>query len=171
MRRLFLVAAALLAQQPSARFPALKSENVEGKSFSLPADFPGARTVVFVAFEKEQQTEIDTWTPFLLSLAASHAGLSFVEFPTLKKLTAPLRWTIRRGMKTQIKDAALRERTIPLFIDKDPFRAALGIPDEQAIHLFLVDREGKVYWRESGAFSAPKGAALKAAVTTSLAAQ
>jgi len=170
MRRLLLVAAALFAQQPVARFPSLKADNVQGKSFNLPAGFPGTRTVVFVAFGKEQQTEIDTWTHFLTSLVASHAGTAFVEFPTLKRLAAPLRWTIRRGMKSGIKDAALRERTIPLFIDKDPFRAALGIPDERDIYLFLVDREGKVYWRETGAFTEAKGTSLKAAVTTATAA-
>ena len=53
----------------------------------------------------------------------------------------------------------------------DPRTHEFHFPDERDIHLFLVDREGKVYWRETGAYSTAKGASLKTAVTFSLAAQ
>ena len=44
----------------SVRFPTLSSDNLERQAFTLPADFGGERNVVFVAFKREQQAEVDS---------------------------------------------------------------------------------------------------------------
>jgi len=57
-------------------------------------------------------------------------------------------------------DQTARERTITLYIDKDPFKSALGIESEDDIHLFLVDREGEILWRSSGEYTEGKASEL-----------
>src|SRR5271157_4132999 len=45
----------------AGHFPGLKASSLEGQSFDLPGDFKGDRNLLFIAFEREQQTSIDTW--------------------------------------------------------------------------------------------------------------
>jgi len=163
---MLLIAAliALLSQQPAAHFPVVKSDNLEGRTFTLPTDFGGERNVVFVAFQREQQKDVDTWVPFVTKQIAANPGTEYYELPTIKRMIGLMKWTINKGMSGGIPDKAAREHTITLYIDKEPFKRALEIPDEKVIHVLIVDRAGTVLWRTSGLFSDEKGAALATAL-------
>jgi hypothetical protein len=54
---------------------------------------------------------------------------------------------------------------VTLYLDKGPFKQSLGITTEGTIHVLVVDRAGLVLWRETGAFTEAKGAALVQALT------
>ena len=157
---------ALLSQQQAAHFPVVKSDNLEGRTFILPTDFGGDRNVVFVAFQREQQKDVDTWVPFVTKQIAANPGTEYYELPTIKRMISPMKWMINKGMSRGIPDKAAREHTITLYIDKEPFKKDLAITDEQSIHVLIVDRAGTVLWRTSGLFSDAKGAALAAALRT-----
>ncbi len=51
------------------------------------------------------------------------------------------RWFINTGM---------RSKTITLYLDKGPFRKALGIPGEDTITILLLNKKGEIVWREEG---------------------
>ena len=155
---------ALLSQQPAAHFPVVKSDNLEGRTFTLPTDFGGDRNVVFVAFQREQQKDVDTWVPFVTKQIAANPGTEYYELPTIKKMISPMKWMINKGMSGGIPDKAAREHTITLYIDKEPFKKDLAITDEKVIHVLIVDRAGTVLWRTSGRFSDEKGVALATAL-------
>lgn len=159
-----LVLLALLTGQPAVRFPTVTSVNLEGKSFTMPADFAGTRNIVFVAFLMEQQADVDSWVPTVKQLIGRTPGLEYYELPTIKRMIAPMRWMINSGMKSGINDRSARDRTITLYVEKGPFKDALGITDERAIQVLLVDQSGTILWRSTGRFTAEKGAALAAAV-------
>jgi hypothetical protein len=148
----------------SSRFPTVTSDNLEGKTFTLPHDFAGARNVVFIAFQREQQREVDSWVPFVKPLVARTPDTEYYEIPTIYRMVAPMRWMINRGMRGGIDDRGARERTITLYLDKDPFKRALGIASEREIHVLIVDREGHVLWRTTGMFSEEKGQGLAQAL-------
>ncbi len=150
----------------STRFPIVTSENLEGRTFTLPRDFGGERNVVFVAFERQQQRDVDSWVPLVKSLVSRTPDTEYYEIPTIKRMVAPVRWMINRGMRGGIDDRGARERTITLYLDKEPFKRALGIATEQEIHVLVVDRAGNVLWRTAGAFSDDKGQGLSRALTT-----
>lgn len=150
----------------SARFPVVTSANLEGRTFTLPRDFEGELNVVFVAFERQQQGDVDSWVPFVKSLLARTPNAEYYEIPTIKRMIAPMRWMINRGMRGGIDDLGARERTITLYLDKEPFKRAIDISTEQEIHVLVVDREGRVRWRAAGAFSEDKGQGLSRALTT-----
>ncbi|HVZ47655.1 MAG TPA: hypothetical protein VG916_02650, partial [Gemmatimonadaceae bacterium] len=88
--------------------------------------------------------------------------VSTYELPTLTRSYRWVRPMIDGGMARGIPDKRVRERTITLYIDKTPFKRALGIPDEDRIRVFLVGRAGRVYWRAVGRWTAEAGDSLRA---------
>ena len=160
---LTLVASLVVAD--TARFPTVTSKNLEGRAMTLPRDFAGTRNVVFVAFQRDQQAEVDTWVPFVKGTVGRIPGTEYYEVPTIGPLIRLLQWTINRGMRGGIPDVKARERTVTLYLDKAPFKRSLGIASEDTIHVFVVDRAGQVSWRETGAFTEAKGAALADALS------
>lgn len=157
---LALALSMVIALPESARFPTVTSKNLEGRPMTLPADFAGERNVVFVAFKREQQDLVDSWLPFVKGVVARTPDTDFYEIPTIGPLIRLLQWTINRGMRGGIPDVEARKRTVTLYLEKAPFRKSLGITTEETIHVLVVDRAGHVLWRETGAFTEAKGAAL-----------
>jgi hypothetical protein len=147
-------AAPVTAPDDLGRFPRVEGANLEGRRFALPADFDGALDVVVVAFQREQQRDVDGWLPFLKRLAAERSDLRVYELPTLGRRYRPIRPIIDGGMRRGIPDAAVRAATVTLYVDKSSFRRALHLGDEDRIYVVLVDRAGRVYWRADGPFNA-----------------
>jgi hypothetical protein len=152
------------AQDLGVRFPDVTGRNLEGRELRLPADFAGERTVVLVAFRRRQQREVDSWLPMLATLRAADPGLAVYEIPTLSSGWTPLRGWIDGGMARGITDPAVREVTVTLYIDKGPFKDALGITSERAIYLFVLDRDGRVTYRAVGGATPDGVAALRRAL-------
>ncbi|HXY19290.1 MAG TPA: hypothetical protein VEH83_04780 [Gemmatimonadales bacterium] len=145
----------------TSRFPAVTGRSLAGRTFHLPGDFEGQRNVVLVAFKRHQQEDVDTWTPHLRPLAAEDPGLRIYELPTLGRRYLLMRPIIDGGMRGGIPDSAVRAATITLYINKQPFREALAIPDEDRIHVILVDRAGRILWRSAGRYTAEAEAELE----------
>ena len=145
-------------------FPTVEGRNLEGRTFVMPRDFAGDVNVVFVAFKREQQADVDSWGPALETLRARHGALRVYELPTLAREYALMRRFIDGGMRGGIPDPAVRAATITLYIDKGPFKRALDIENESQIQVLLVDRAGMIWWQRSGAYSATLGAELETAL-------
>ena len=141
-------------------FPRVEGSNLEGQHFALPSDFGAPLNVVLVAFKREQQGDVDSWTPFLKSALATRPGLRTFELPVLGRGYRLMRPFIDGGMRRGIPDAAVRAATITLYIDKGAFRESLQIPDEDRIYVLLVDAQGRVHWRTDGRFDERAGAEL-----------
>jgi hypothetical protein len=146
------------------QFPTVTGRNLERKKKKLPGDFEAERNVVFVAFQRWQQDEVDTWIPFARRLESTYKNVRYYELPTIQRLNALSRTFIDEGMRAGIPDPIARDRTITLYLDKGAFRQALELPHEDNIYVLLVDREGTVVWRASGAFTTDKGESLERAI-------
>jgi hypothetical protein len=149
----------------TVRFPRVEGKNLEGRRFTLPADFAGERNVVLVAFRRGQQADVDTWLPFLKETAAGRPDIRVYELPTLNRTYSLMRGFIDGGMKRGIPELATREATITLYIHKAPFRKALGITTEAHITTFLVAKDGRVLWRADGPMTPVAAASLQGALT------
>ena len=152
------------AAAPEGTFPKLTASNLEGKALSLPEDFAGDRNLLLIAFQREQQHNVDTWLHQMKRFESS-PGFHYYELPTIDKLNPFFRWFINSGMRRGIHDRNARARTITLYLDKPSFRNVLHIPDEKRIYAILVDRSGRVLWRTEGDFDEAKAASLQAALT------
>jgi ATP10 protein len=147
-----------------ARFPAVSGSNLERRKYQLPADFEGELNIVALAFLREHQDLVDTWTPTAKRLTGANRALHFYELPTLTKTNGLFSGFIDGGMRAGIPDKSAREATITLYIDRADFLKALKLPTDRTIYVLLVDRRGKVHWRGEGAFTPAQGAALEQAI-------
>ena len=142
------------------RFPIVTGANLLRRKVTLPADLEGELNILLIAFQRWQQSVIDTWVPFARQLEETNEGISYYELPVIQRMNVLARTFINEGMRAGIPDPVARERTITLYVDKVAFRTALELPDEADIYVLLVDRGGNVLWREVGAFSPEKGEGL-----------
>ncbi|HZU01774.1 MAG TPA: hypothetical protein VFA10_19040 [Ktedonobacteraceae bacterium] len=142
-------------------FPTIQAENLEGRALTLPTDLEGAYNVLFIAFQRDQQADIDSWIPAVKRLMEAYPGLAYYELPTIYRGNSLFRWWVNTGMRMGIPDKKAREVTITLYLEKQAFRQALNIPNEERIYVLLVNRKGEVLWRTEGPFEEEKGQDLQ----------
>lgn len=131
-------------------FPTVNGSNLRREKLTLPQDFEGQYNLIFVAFQQWQQGEVNSWIPLAESLEIQFPGLFYYELPTIRSLSTISRFFINEGMRAGIPNVKSRERTITLYLDKDQFREALGLPDEEHIYVLLFDHQGVELWRARG---------------------
>ncbi|WP_395088688.1 hypothetical protein [Armatimonas sp.] len=135
---------------PSLTFPRVQADNLEGKKLSFPQDFAGELNLVFVAFQRNQQRDIDTWVPLAKELMKAHPKLRLYEFPVIGKMIGLMRDFVNNGMRRGIPDPATRAITITIYSDKGAFMRPLGLKDQKKIYAFIVTPKGDVLWRTEG---------------------
>ena len=140
-------------------FPRLQGRDLTGSVRRLPEAFGDRRTLVFVAFRREQQSTIDSWTPWLRRPEISK-HLAFCEIPVLGRRWAPVRPLIDGGMAAAVHDEEARRRTVTVYGNVESIAAALGIPDRSTVSIFLVERDGHIVDRATGAFDESTAARL-----------
>jgi len=148
-----------VTQSPEGIFPKLTASNLEKQTLSLPQDFAGDRNLLLIAFQREQQKNVDTWLHGMKRFESS-PNFRYYELPTIDRLNPIARWFIDSGMRRGIPDREARARTITLYLDKLAFRKTLNLPDERRIYAVLVDRSGRLLWRAEGDFDEAKAASL-----------
>jgi len=141
-------------------FPEVSGKNLKRNKFHFPQDFPAPLNIVLIAFQREQQLEINTWLPFVSQLDSEYADLTYLEFPVIYQMGPIGQFMLNEGMRAGIPDQKARESTITLYVDKTQFMGQLQIKSEDSIQIFLVTDEGKILWHETGVFSDEKADAL-----------
>ncbi len=142
------------------QFPALKGTNLQGLEIDVPAGLQGKQRLVAVAFLREQQEDVDTWVPHLDDLRKTHPELSFYEIPMVYKGSVFFRFWLNNGMRAGIPNEQTRRSTITVYTDVEAFLKDVGAPNNQQIQVFLLDGEGTIVGRTTGAYSAEKATAL-----------
>ncbi|WP_332899925.1 hypothetical protein [Haladaptatus sp. CMSO5] len=143
------------------QFPTVTGSTEAGKEFRLPADFEGDLNLVFVVFSRDQQTDVDSWEPFVENLRATHERFQSYELSVLSRSYRLVRPFFGGGLRADSDDETMRERTITAFIDKRPFRWELEILSEHSMHAFLVARDGEVRWHAPGPLTAGRADELE----------
>ena len=133
-----------------ATFPDIAARDLQGKDVDLPAGFSGERNVVIIAFQRNHQTLVDSWVPWLEEQAASDPDLRFYELPTIGRLWAPARRFIDGGMAAAIREPVILQRTLTIYGDINRLVQPLGIGNRSTIAVLLVDATGIVLWHGSG---------------------
>ena len=145
-------------------FPNETGQNLNGKTFNLPADFQAPASFVFIAYTRPQQSQVDSWKGVVADARKRYPAIGEYEVPTLSRGNSLFRGFIDGGMRNGIQDPAVRAVTITLYIDKRAFNSSLGITSEDDIVVLLVKPDGTVLWRSSGAYADGKSAGLDEAL-------
>lgn len=145
-------------------FPDVGARDLEGLDVRLPEAFVGDRNVVIVAFQRQHQSLVDSWLPWLEARTATDPGLRFYEVPTIGRVWAPMRRFIDGGMAAAIRVPEILQRTLTVYGDVSRLTRPLGIEDRSTIALVLTDRVGRVTWSGSGGFDESVAAELERAL-------
>ncbi|MGY5880258.1 MAG: hypothetical protein RTV31_08405 [Candidatus Thorarchaeota archaeon] len=146
------------------KFPQIIAENLNKEEVDVPNGLKGSPKLLIVPFQRWHQGVVDSWVPFLESVIKEHPNFDFYELPTIRRMNFVYRRFLDGGMRAGIPSKETRRRTITLYIEKEPFKEALEIPTEDTIHLFLVDTDGNITWRNEGAVTEDKAQDLLDAV-------
>lgn len=142
-------------------FPRVSGRNLLKHSVALPEDLKGRPTLALVAFQREQQADVDTWLAREAELSGAIESLRVLEFPTISGARyGAFAWFIDGGMRSGIPDQAARERTITLYTDTEKFRQALGLGGPESIYAVLLDAQARVVRIEPGTADDEKVARL-----------
>jgi hypothetical protein len=150
------------AQPTPVFFPLIAAANLNGDKLRLPQDFGGKLNLVLVAFDRQQQADVETWLPAAKSLEGSHPQIRYYELPVRPSGNALLQGLTEAIMRNGIPDSEMRGRTIPLYVDVPEFRRTLSISSDRSITVMLVDRAGAIKWRTDGVFTEVKKSRLTA---------
>jgi hypothetical protein len=146
------------------RFPTVETRDLEGRRYVLPDDLPAGRRLVIVPFQQWQQVLVEGWKQAAEDLPVAYEDLTVWELPALSKGYAPFRGYIDGGMHAGIPDPFVRAHTITAYTDLKALTNALGIRTRDTVHAYLLDREGRIVWRESGAVDEQKASSLAEAL-------
>ncbi len=148
----------------SVIFPVVDARNLQGVDVQLPAAFEGEQNVVLIAFQRNHQSLVDSWVPWLEQRAAADPVLRFYEVPTIGRIWAPARRFIDGGMASAIRVPEILRRTLTYYGDVGKVTGPLGIDDRSTIAVILVDAEGTVGWSGKGGFDPTLAADLAQAL-------
>jgi hypothetical protein len=151
-------------REDAKRFPQVTVADLEGTSRSLPNDFRADVTLLLLAFEGNQQPDVDTWLSSFPTLLAVTPALDFVEMPVIERSSGPFRAFVNNGMRSGITDVKARQRTWTLFTDRPAFLQHVGLSDLKQIHALLVTRQGEILWGEHGAAAPERVLRMQAAL-------
>ena len=146
----------LSAADAEIRFPSIEGKALNGDKFRAPEDLSKPHNLLLVAFQRDQQQDVDTWIPRLEKVEDANEDFTFYEFPILPEMNVMARWFIYHGMRSGIASDRARSRTVTFHLDKAEFKKDLGIDSEDIIQVFLVDSTGVVTWRNPGKWSEAK---------------
>lgn len=142
------------------KFPPLTGIDLMGYERQIPDSFAGRYNLVAVAFEQEQQADVDTWIAVADTLKSVHPDLRFYEVPLIYEIGVTGRFWINNGMRSGIPSDEARERTITVYTDREDFFKKTGMQAGE-ISVLLLDDKGAVLWRHDGPATQEAATALK----------
>ena len=155
------------AERAVVHFPRLAARDLDGNAVSLPEDFSGECNLVLVAFQREQQSIVDSWIAWFESRSSELASLRCYELPVIATRWSPARPFIDGGMARAVRDRDARRRTLTVYTDVRRVTDALAIDDTNTVTVLLVDASGRVCWRTTGPANDAAGSELLRALSDS----
>lgn len=147
-----LLSTAVNSQAPATRgqLPALTGDNLNSRSMTLPRDLPADPALLFIAFDQDQQSQIDSWTKGL----SDSAALPWLEVPIIEPSNAFVRAMIAGGMRRDITTTEVRERVVTVFTAPGPVARAIGCTDyRKRLCVAVAEKSGRIRLVITGAFS------------------
>lgn len=154
------------AEERKATFPTISAYSLDKAKVTLPGDLVGQYNLLLISFQPEQQKQVETWMPVAQALQHTNFNFRWYRLPVSERENAVFRWWENSSMRSEETDPETWHWIVPLYVDKGQFRNALQIQTERNITALLVDRQGHVLWRASGAFNPSDRAALTAALAS-----
>ncbi|MCX8496592.1 MAG: hypothetical protein ORN51_10460 [Akkermansiaceae bacterium] len=140
----------------------MRVKNLMDETKEFPREFPSDRTLLLIAFQREQQETLDDWSK---RLKLDHLGSAeWLELPVIDDPGAFLRWFVDTGMRSGIPNPKIRARVFTIYAPRERFVGTLGLSDTTQVHIAVADRDGRIISHVSGIWSARKEKQLREAL-------
>jgi hypothetical protein len=158
----FACALSAVASQSAkpAVFPSVTSWSLDKQKVTLPSGMEGQTDLLILSFAVEQKKDVDSWMPAAQALQHSSFQFRYYQLPVAERENFIFRWWETSSMRNDETDPETWHWIVPLFVDRQEFLRDLDIPNQKQVVVLLVDRQGHILWRSSGAMTEDKRAAL-----------
>ena len=169
-RQITLVSLFLLFGSASAQvgdiFPDLTAETVEDKKVTIPKDTNGKFTLVGLAYSKKSEDDLNTWFDPVFNKfvrSSEDAGL-FADFTyDVNVYFVPMFTGVKAAAQGTAKRKAIQdvdEKLLPHMLfykgDLKTYKEALDFEHKDVPYFFVLDKDGKILYATSGAFTTKK---------------
>jgi hypothetical protein len=138
------------------KFPEIAATTLAGTEKVLPGDLAGTVALIVIAFERQAQAMIDSWTDPLAPDFPEGSGFFVFEVPMID---SPV-WRMMGGMIDSGMRSGIPPRrhgfVMTYYGGTETYRRTLAMDDRSLAYLFLLDREGRIRWEARG-FATPGG--------------
>ncbi len=170
MKNLFIIIVLLIgcnlaeAQVIGNIFPAMEAETVEDKKVMLPQDTKGKYTLLGLAYSKKSEDELNSWFgPIYNKFVRKPEGLLAGMGYDVNVYFVPMFTGVNAAATGTAKKKALKN-TDPVLLphilfykgELKTYKEALDFEKRDIPYFFVLDREGKIVYATSGAFSEDK---------------
>lgn len=154
----------LLGQVTGKVFPEMVAETVEDKKVTLPHDVKGKFTLLGLAYSKKSEDELNTWfVPIYQKFVQKAEGMLAGMGYDVNVYFVPMFTGINAAAEGTAKKKALKNLDPLLFPnilfykgELKKYKEALDFEKKDIPYFFVLDKEGKIVYATSGAFSNQK---------------
>lgn len=130
------------------KFPKVEGESLSGKEVTFPDDVEGDAVMVGVAFKREAQEMLDSWTDYFNALCEGKKDI--YELPMIEgSLWKIFSSFIDSGMKSGIPEEQ-HDNVVTHYGDVSDVKEKLEIEDVDLGYVFLLDEEGYILFKGEG---------------------
>ena len=146
------VIAFLLATLPASiaqSLPKTEEVTLAGNQINLESSLKGNTAILILGFSKKSEGQVREWTKALLTeISAEHSVVIF-EMPILEGMPRLVRGMALRSMKNASSPTE-QEHFLPVFHNEMQWKQVAQFSEPDDAYIIVIDREGKIVWREHG---------------------
>lgn len=147
-------------QAQKQQFPEIPAETLSKKQVVFPGVTRGQYAFILIAFKRQTQGEVDSWLdPFV----EDFYGMENVTFYEIPMISGNWKWMsswIDSGMRSGVAQEK-HDHVATYYGPLKGYFDYFNIRDSRTVYVFLLDKQGRVIWRESGPANQKKYEALK----------
>lgn len=144
------------------QFPVIETETVSGEKIEIPAALSGKKSIVFLAFTQKAEMMLDNWYAPVYTMFIDESGFNAMAYDCHVRLVMMF-----TGLGQQVADdimEKIRENVDDTFNEHLMFyqgnfsaqMKALGLKKADDAYVFVLDEQGEILLKESGAYSESK---------------
>lgn len=159
----------LLGQVTGKVFPEMVAETVEDKKVTLPTDVKGKFTLIGLAYSKKSEDDLQTWfVPVFEKFVQKAEGLLAGMGYDVNVYFVPMFTGINAAAQGTAKRKALKSLDPQLFPymlfykgELKKYKEELDFEKRDIPYFFVLNKEGKIVYATSGAFTTAKMDAIE----------
>jgi hypothetical protein len=143
----FLLTAPLAATAQS--LPKTDEVTLAGDQVNLESSLKGNTGILVLGFSKKSGDQAKEWTKALLSEFSADRSVVIFEMPILESMPRLVRGMAVRSMKNASSPTE-RQHFLPVFHNEMQWKQVAQFSEPDDAYIVVLDREGKIVWREHG---------------------